>query len=245
MEEPLVSVIMPSYNYDKWIEYSIRSILMQDYRRLELIIVDDCSSDSTHQIINEFMKNDQRIKYHKTSIHTNNIAKLLNIGIEIAKGDIIARQDADDISTNNRISSQLQFLIDNNIYICGTLFDVLLPNGDLLTERIKIQEIFTSCNGEFSPPLHGTWMMKNTLFNKVGMYDENFPYAQDFEYFYRIIFKHELEIRNIQRCLYKWRMHNSNVTFNKQRTTYISKAKESYSVYFDKLPSQHIRSYLL
>ncbi|KPA16283.1 glycosyl transferase family protein, partial [Candidatus Magnetomorum sp. HK-1] len=182
----LVSVLMPSYNCGKWIEDSIKSVLEQDYKELELIIIDDNSSDNTHQIIQKFQENEQRrLLLHKMPYRTKNIAKLLNIGFQLAKGDVIVRQDADDFSFHHRINSQLKFLTDKNILICGSLFYVVLPNGNLLEDKVKIQKIYTSCNDEFSPPLHGTWMMKKSLIDIIGMYDESFPYAQDYAFICR------------------------------------------------------------
>jgi len=232
----LVSVLMPSYNCGKWIEGSIKSILEQDYKELELIIIDDNSSDNTRQIIKKFQESEQRrFLLHKMPYRTKNIAKLLNIGIQLAKGDFIVRQDADDFSFLNRISSQLKFLTDNNIPICGSLFYVILPNGNLLEDKGRIQKIYTSCNDKFSPPLHGTWMMKKSLIDMIGMYDESFPFAQDFEFIYRTAFKHDLKIRNVQKVLYNWRIHNRNITFKEksERSKYIIRAKQMYSSYID------------
>jgi len=79
MKKPLASVIMPSYNCGKWIEDSINSVLKQDYKKVELIIIDDNSSDNTHQIIQRFQKKEQKIIFHKMLKRSKNIAKLLNI----------------------------------------------------------------------------------------------------------------------------------------------------------------------
>jgi len=77
--------------------------------------------------------------------------------------------------------------------------------------------------------------MKKSLIDMIGMYDESFPYAQDFEFIYRIAFKHDLKIRNVQKYLYSWRIHNHNITFKKksERTKYIIRAKRMYSSYMD------------
>ena len=94
---PLVSVIIPCYNAEKYVESAIRSIMNQTYKNLEIIITDDCSTDDTLEILQKLAKEDSRIKLYKNETNLK-IVKTLNNMISQANGKYIARMDADDIS---------------------------------------------------------------------------------------------------------------------------------------------------
>ena len=112
--KPLVSVLMSVRNGEQTVEKSIKSILNQSYDYLEFLIIDDCSTDSTLGKLKILEKQDSRI-----SIFTNSenigLTKSLNKLIKNAKGELIARQDADDYSNPDRIYTQVQYLIKNNL----------------------------------------------------------------------------------------------------------------------------------
>ena len=119
-KNPLVSVIIPCYNAEKYVESSIRSIMSQTYRNLEIIITDDCSTDGTFEILQKLVKEDSRIKLYKNEINLK-IVKTLNNMIEVSLGKYIARMDADDISLPKRIEKQVAFLEQNtDISFLGT-----------------------------------------------------------------------------------------------------------------------------
>ena len=105
-----ISVLIPCYNAEKFIQRSIDSVLSQSYSELELVIVDDGSTDSTAKIINSYQ--DSRIKI--ISLESNlGIVKALNIGLDACRGTYIARMDADDICLEDRLATQSYYL-DNN-----------------------------------------------------------------------------------------------------------------------------------
>ena len=110
--KPLISVIMSAYNSEKSIGKAVESILNQDYRNFEFLVLDDCSSDNTHEIIQEYTKGDNRLKIYKNEKNIG-LTKSLNILIKNSKGDYIARQDADDVSLNHRLDIQIKRIIKN------------------------------------------------------------------------------------------------------------------------------------
>ena len=123
-ELPLISVIMPCYNREKYIVEAIESILNQTYTNFEFIIIDDCSTDNTFEIVKEYAKKDNRIlalKKDKNYCYVHS----LNKGIEIAKGKYIARMDDDDISLPERFEKQVEFLEKNeDIIALGTFIEI-------------------------------------------------------------------------------------------------------------------------
>ncbi len=117
---PLISVILPVYNSEAYIRESIDSILNQSYSNFEFLILNDGSSDNSEEIILSYK--DPRIKYHK---HPNcGLAGTLNKGLELSKGELIARQDQDDISLPQRFEKQVNFLINFNKCVLFFVIDL-------------------------------------------------------------------------------------------------------------------------
>lgn len=107
--KPLVSVIMPCYNATSYLKEAIESIIEQTYKKLEIIVINDGSTDNTLSILKEYTRMDSRLKIiNQTS--NQGLVSSLNLGIGKATGDYIARMDADDVSILNRIERQINFL---------------------------------------------------------------------------------------------------------------------------------------
>lgn len=107
MEEKLISVVMPAYNTGKYIKYAIESILNQTYKNFEFIIINDCSTDNTEEVILSY--NDHRIRYFKNEKNLGNNASR-NKGNELAKGEYIAIMDSDDVAVPHRFELQFNYL---------------------------------------------------------------------------------------------------------------------------------------
>ena len=127
--EPEITVLMPVYNQQQFLDESIQSILNQSFADFEFIIINDGSDDKSANIINQYGKLDKRIIIINNSENLG-ISGALNIGIKNTKGKYIARMDADDISLRNRLQEQ-KFFLDNNLEIgaCGTYVEILSQNG--------------------------------------------------------------------------------------------------------------------
>lgn len=133
MSTPLVSVILPAFNAEMFLRESISSILNQSLKNIELIIINDGSTDSTEDIIKSF--SDNRIVYLKNTINLG-IIKTLNKGIDNAKGKYIARMDADDISMPNRLKRQIEVLEnDESIDIVNIKAYILNDSGTFYTKN--------------------------------------------------------------------------------------------------------------
>ena len=100
IESPLISVLLSVYNDDKNIKTSIDSILSQSYKNIELLVIDDCSTDKTYEVLKEIK--DIRLKIYRNK-ENHGLTKSLNILIKKSKGQILARQDSDDISLPTRL----------------------------------------------------------------------------------------------------------------------------------------------
>ena len=107
MAEPLVSVVMPSFNHARYILESIQSVLAQDFSDFELIVVDDASTDNTREVLESIA--DDRVRF-RINEHTGLPAITRNTGIAMARGEMVAFLDSDDLWEKNKLSSQLEML---------------------------------------------------------------------------------------------------------------------------------------
>ena len=112
MDNSKVSVIIPLYNTEKYIEETIDSVLNQTLEDFEIIVVDDCSTDNSYEITKKIATKDQRIMVLKNEINKGR-AGTVNVGLEIAKGEYVTFLDADDLFCNNRLKEQINFLEEN------------------------------------------------------------------------------------------------------------------------------------
>ena len=137
-----VSVITASYNCAKFIEESIKSVLNQSYEDLELIIVDDCSTDNTEEIVNKYIKQDSRIKFYKLDKNSG-AAVVRNKGLEVAKGRFIAFLDSDDIWDKEKLKKQINFMKENNYGFSFTSYRLINEDGSSLNKEIIVPSQIT------------------------------------------------------------------------------------------------------
>ena len=126
----LISVIVPCYNAENTIKATIQSVLLQTYSNWELLIVDDCSTDDSVKIINQYSIKDPRIKLLSTDKNTGSPSEPRNIALEAAKGQYIAFLDADDTWLPNKLEEQLEFLEMND-------FDFVYSNYEKMNYQGK------------------------------------------------------------------------------------------------------------
>tara|TARA_B100000780_G_scaffold279215_2_gene256609 strand:+ start:2488 stop:3288 length:801 start_codon:yes stop_codon:yes gene_type:complete len=126
---PLVSIIMPNYNSEDFIHIAIESVLNQTYQNLELIIVDDLSSDNSPSVISKYAANDHRV-VPVFKITNQGAALSRNVALDLAKGEYIAFLDSDDIWTNDKLEMQIKFMLNNNYEFIYSYYDVISNTGD-------------------------------------------------------------------------------------------------------------------
>jgi glycosyltransferase involved in cell wall biosynthesis len=132
----LVSIITPSYNSEKFISKTIKSVLAQTYKKWEMIIVDDTSSDNSNEIIEAFVRNDKRIKLFKLKKNSGP-AVTRNVAIQEAKGKYIAFLDADDLWKPNKLEDQIAFMKKNNIAFTYSSYNTIDEEGKSLDKIIN------------------------------------------------------------------------------------------------------------
>ena len=132
MEEKLLSVIIPVYNVEKYLQKCVNSVLKQTYQNLQIILVDDGSKDNSGMICDKLAEMDTRIEV----IHKENEgqAKARNVGLDLAKGEYIAFLDSDDLWTSDKLSRQLSFMVEKDVAFSFTHYDVINELGEKQTE---------------------------------------------------------------------------------------------------------------
>ncbi len=209
---PKVSVVMSVYNTEVFLEKAILSILNQQFKDYEFIMVDDASTDNSFEVIEKWRRVDDRIRVLRNEDRLG-LTKSLNRTIAYACGEWIARQDADDISNENRLRLQLERLRKvPEIGLIGTryqamdrneipLYEMLLPLGD---DQIEKWLRTTNCF------CHGSVIFSKKLFNQLGGYPEKYPFSQDYALWLR--FSSMTQLENLPEILYSRRIHEKSIS---------------------------------
>lgn len=210
-KKPLVSVIMPIYNGSIYMSEAINSILNQTYKKFELIIINDNSTDSTLEILKSYKK-----KYPKIRIINSNSQHgpfgSINLAMRYAKGELIAPMDSDDISHPKRLEKQVQFLLDNkDVIVVGTHARIIDSQGNVLGKKT----FATGHNGiyrqffEVHPIVHPSSMIRRSLLpKKDAIYYIKFGINDDYFTFFNLL-KYG-KFANIPEFLFDYRIHLKN-----------------------------------
>lgn len=132
----LVSIITPTYNAEKFITETLKSVQNQTYQNWEMILVDDASTDKTVKIISDFVEKDSRLKLFKLEKNSGN-GFARNIALEKAVGKYIAYLDADDLWFPNKLEKQIEFLKENNLHFTFSFYDCIDEGGSSLNRRVE------------------------------------------------------------------------------------------------------------
>jgi glycosyltransferase involved in cell wall biosynthesis len=207
---PEITVLMPVYNGEKYLRESIESILNQTFTKFEFLIINDGSTDASREIILSY--DDPRITL-VDNIENMGLSQSLNTGIHRARGEYIARQDADDVSHPERLEKEVQFLsnklghavvgcciniIDKKSRIKGSLHKPL--SNDSIHDTLKRNNCIA----------HGSVLMRKRCLFEVDLYDESLDAAQDYDLFMRL--SEKFKLANLPDLLYCWRNQSGNVS---------------------------------
>ena len=208
--KPLISVVVPAHNAQKYIGSAIESVLSQTFKKFELIVINDASTDNTLGIIKSFSKKDPRVKIINNDTRLN-IADSLNKGINIAQSNIIARMDSDDISLPNRLELQYKLINSSkNIAVVGSDIVIINSVGNEIGLR-KYPESsgeLKNCLFKYSPFAHPVVMFRKDVFEEVGGYNPKYSPTEDLDLWFRLGRKHQF--KSIRQTLLKYRVHEKS-----------------------------------
>lgn len=220
----LVSIIMPSYNSEKYIEATLNSVRKQTYQNWEVILVDDCSSDNTLKIVESYAYMDSRIKYYKLEKNSG-AAVARNASIELANGEFFAFLDSDDLWHPEKLEKQIKFMVDNNYYFTCTSYSKVDEKGSMLEggRRAKLKSDY---NGVLKNcPGNSTVIYNAKKIGKVKIPD--IKKRNDYVMWLKII-KKEKYLYGLDELLGSQRMREGSISSNK-----FSLVKYHWKVYRD------------
>jgi len=203
---------MSVYNGVTHLKKSIDSILNQTFKNFEFIMIDDASIDSSLQIIQSYQAKDNRIILIRNEKNLG-LTKSLNKALTIAKGKLVARQDADDLSVETRLEKQYEFLMENpDIILISSSASIIDSKGNEIHPKhykLSSEQIEKYLRRQ-NVIVHGSVMFRKNEIMELGGYREHFRYAQDYDLWLRIIDKHKIYI--LPEYLYKVKISLENLS---------------------------------
>ena len=217
MNDIFISIIIPVYNIEKYLKECLDSILNQTYKNFEVILVDDCSTDSSFDICNEYSFKDSRIKVFQNEVNSGGCGIPRNIGLKHAKGDYITFVDGDDLIENN----YLETLIKSASYDTISMATYYYSNFKIKKQRLKVKEINNSqilkyyFLGKYYTQAWGK------LFPKAFVEDLNFPsiFLEDIPIVYKLLIKAK-QLKVNYGTYYIYRKRDNSLTTNKNYKKY-------------------------
>jgi len=218
---PLISVVLPVYNADRFLVQALESLRYQTYSNFEVIAVDDASADNSYKILQKYAKLDPRFRVFRNKSNQK-IARTLNFGLTKAKGLYIARMDADDISLPNRFQKQIKYLLTHpGVVVVGGQC-LTIDSHDQITGKkifpvshIAINDMMYNAN----PIQHPSIMINRSLLPKdFSWYNPRLIPAEDLDLYFRLG-KHGL-FANLKSFVLMYRQHTDSETFRDPKFTF-------------------------
>ena len=210
---PLVSIITPSYNASKYIKETIESVLNQTYQNWEMIIIDDCSDDNSRAIIEEYTKQDIRIRalYNEKNIGA---AQSRNRGIELSTGEYIAFLDSDDLWLPDKLKKQIKLMQEENILLSYTSYYTINEEGETIStfstkKKVTYLDMLKTSTIGTLTTIYNADRLGKVYFENMGHED----YVMKLQILKQIPFA-----RGIFEPLAKYRIHSQGLSSNKLHT---------------------------
>ena len=183
--EPKISVVIPTYNKSQYLKEAIKGVLNQTYKEIEVIAVDDGSTDNTKEVVKSF--NDPRVIYFFQE--NKRPAAARNSGLRKTKGKYIAFLDSDDLWLKEKLKRQIDFMEKNSeIGLLGTACYEMTEKRKIVGKKIFPikNKILQKDLIKYNPFIQSSVMIKKEVFDKVGLYDEKFRESEDYDLWLRI-----------------------------------------------------------
>ena len=232
-KKALVSVIMPTYNSEYFIEKSISAVLNQTYKNLELLVINDCSKDNTISIVENLAAQDNRVKLINNKVNLG-CANSRNIGLQIAQGKYIAFCDSDDIWCNDKIDKQLNCIEKNDADMVFTAYEMIDSKDEIIkyrqvTEKVTLDSLLKENFIIFSTTLFKKNSINGVLFNPKWFHE-------DYVFLLDCLNKGKTFV-GVNENLTKYRVHENGRSYNKLKS-----AQYRWKIYIEFLNLGLLRS---
>lgn len=210
--DKLVSIVLPVYNGERFLAESIDSIIAQTYQNWELIIIDDCSSDSSPEIAKRYAEHDSRIRYYRNE-HNLKLPKSLNRGFSLTKGDYLTWTSDDNLYLPEAIEKMVMAIVLESADFVFATCDVINEDG-VVVEIIKAPQDYKNAiiGGDF---VGACFLYTRNVYETVGDYDVNKFLVEDYDYWLRIFYR--FNVYNIEEVLYQYRWHDGTLTSTEKK----------------------------
>lgn len=229
---PDISVIMSVYNGQEYLSLAIESVINQTFKNFELIVINDCSSDKTAEILDSFAKKDERVKVFTNEVNLK-LPSSLNKAISLAQGKYIARMDADDICLSDRLEEQYKFMEEHPDISLSSCRFLTVKNGVYMSggaggrcDSDALRALLLVAN----PILHPGVIAKAEVMKKYN-YDTTLTCTEDLELWTRMARCGE-KMQILDKCLMIYRLHDKQITsttLERQKSEVLKIQKNYYS----------------
>lgn len=235
-QNPLISIILPVYNGEKYLAQSIESCLKQTYNNIELIIVNDCSTDASLEIMNRYKSFDGRVIVINNT-HNQQLPKSLNIGHQAAKGAYLTWTSDDNTYAPNAIEKLYNAILNNNADISFSDYERLFEDNETDKVYCKVgpvnRLIVSNCIG-------ACFLYKKEVYQKNKGYNENLFLVEDYDFWMRSMLN--FKFVSIHESLYTYRLHTNSLTYAifhsdnaEHNTKYLKNLKILYQLFFSEI----------
>jgi GT2 family glycosyltransferase len=207
---------MPVYNGERFLREAVESVLTEGFRDLELVVLDDGSTDATPRILEEYAAGDSRVLVHRKE--GKNLAEALNRCVAHSSAPLLARLDADDVSIPGRLEAQVGFMKENpNVVLLGGQAELIDEEGatfGIASYPTADAELRTALR-TINPFVHSSIVMRRSAFDSAGGYRANLAHSEDLDLWLRLA---ELgTLANLPKPIVRYRVHSAQQSLRKQR----------------------------
>ncbi len=220
---PRISIVLPTYNGAGMVGKSIESVIGQSYRNWELIIVNDCSTDNTLEVVNKYAESDNRVRVFTNEVNKK-LPASLNVGFSKAEGELFTWTSDDNAFHSNALEVMSDTLDRNpDIDLVYADYDIVDQEGDFVGHG----EVKEPDHLKYDNRLGACFLYRRSLAEKIGEYDTSLFLAEDYEYWIRAYLNGKLQ--HIKETLYDYGVHEKSLTSTRirdaARATIIAKEK--------------------
>lgn len=216
----MVTIVLPTYNGEKYIRQSIESVIGQTYKEWELIVIDDCSTDHTNQIVKEYVKKDHRVKLYK-NLQNLRLPSSLNVGFKKSRGQYLIWTSDDNLFKPEALETLRNRLRDNpKLGLVFSDMDYIDSEGRIIGHTppiYSVNEIF------YRNIVGASFMYRREVYQNIGDYNNQKFLVEDYDYWLRIARK--FDIQYVEKSLYLYRQHKGSLTETKNHDMLDAKVK--------------------
>ena len=245
--KPDISVIMSVYNGETYLAEAVESVINQTFKNWELVIINDCSSDATSEILADFSLKDERIKVHTNEVNLK-LPTSLNKAISLCEGKYIARMDADDICLPDRLEKQFKFMEENSDVALSSCRFLTVKNGVYASGGAGGRCDFKALKSMLlvaNPILHPGVIAKAEVMKRFN-YDTTLTCTEDLELWTRMVMENQ-KIQILPECLLIYRLHDKQITsttLERQHTEVLKIQQKYYETLLEKMAEETHKFYI-